>query len=190
MYNDPTTNVNLKSGIGSVTDECGKQTTAYVVDKRYKVQDISWSIIWGYDMANIINNINNENDKMNMSLGDKLIFDSETYKLSADDLRVLLAVIKRSELGNIFGYKQQVLTELLGISKARVSKSIKKLVEYGVLYPLKEYGRTGFYINAAVSYKGELRTGSKLRKLKLEEQVKISLSQIKNGLYTGLICSK
>lgn len=167
--------VNLRSGLGHVFDIDQKQTTAYVVDKRYKVHDASWSVMWGFD------SIMKSEEVMN--LGDKLIFD-DNYKMGTDDLRILLAVIKKAEIGNVFSYKQQILVDLLKISKARVSKSIKKLIQYEVLYPLKEFGRSGFYINASVAYKGELEIGTKLKKLPLREQVEISLSQIKNGIYT------
>ena len=168
--------VNLRSGLGHIFDIDQKQTTAYVVDKRYKVHDASWSVIWGFD------SIMKKSEEV-MNLGDKLIFD-DNYKMGTDDLRILLTVIKKAEIGNVFSYKQQILVDLLKISKARVSKSIKKLIQYEVLYPLKEFGRSGFYINASVAYKGELEIGTKLKKLPLREQVEISLSQIKNGIYT------
>lgn len=165
----------LSNGVGAVTDNNGKQTTAYIVEKRYKVQDYFWGVFWG-----------NGDYKMQetMTLGDKLIFSPDEYKMGVDDLRVLSAIERMVSIGNFFDYKQKILADALKISESRVSRSIKKLVSYGVLYPLKEYERTGFYLNASICYRGELRTGAELMKMPLKEQVELSLQQAK-GIYTG-----
>lgn len=162
----------LSSGFGSVTDSAGKQTTAYIVEKRYKVHDYFWSVFWGngdYKM------------KESQSLGQRLIYE---FRLTVDDWRVLFSILDMMNIGNLFEYKQKVIAEALNISESRVSKSIKKLTNYGVLYSLKEFGKVGFYINASVCYRGEMKIGAKLMSLDLKEQVEMAL-QMSKGIYTG-----
>lgn len=168
-------NERLSIGFGSVTDTTGKQVRSLIYDKRYQVYETPWSVLWGIGVFNM---------KNEMKLGDKLLFCSDEYKMSIDDFRVLIAMIKMCDIGNIFPYKQQILVEALKISRARVSKSIKKLLQYNALYSLKEFERDGFFINAEISYKGEIRNGDELSKLSLKEQAEQSILYTKIGIYT------
>ena len=162
----------LSNGQGAVVDHTGKQTTAYIVEKRYKVQDYFWNVFWG----------NGDNKmKSTYTLGQKLIYD---LKMSVDDLRVLFAILDMMSIGNLFEYRQRVIADALKISEPRVSKSIKRLIEYNVLYPLKEYGKIGFYVNASVSYRGEIKAGAKLMKMDIKDQADMALKMAK-GIYTG-----
>ncbi len=66
--------------------------------------------------------------------------------LSGGDFRVLCALLSVVEKGNDIVISQKAISEISGVDRAAVAKSLKKLVEKGLLEPMESIGRLNTYM--------------------------------------------
>ena len=83
--------------------------------------------------------------KVGQMTASKLSGDKE---LSGVDHRVLWAVLSVVQMGNSVMCTQQEMSEISGVARPNVSKSLKKLVEKGYLIKMKSIGSLNTYMLA------------------------------------------
>ena len=75
------------------------------------------------------------------------------FNLTMTDMRVLIALCQYAQFQNSIGVNQKVIANDTGISKANVSRSFKKLFEYGLLFKDE---KEAIWINPIMFAKGTL----------------------------------
>ena len=77
----------------------------------------------------------------------------DEFKLTMTDLRVLITLCQYAQFQNSIGVNQKVIANDTGISKANVSRSFNKLLNYGLLF--KDHN-DALWINPIMFAKGTL----------------------------------
>ena len=77
------------------------------------------------------------------------------WKLSKNDLIVLFGYCSVLEYGNALNISQQDISDLTGIARPHVARSVKKLKEIGIFYSTDRAPRS-MYIHPAFIAKGDL----------------------------------
>jgi len=97
-------------------------------------------------------------------------------ELGADGYAVLFALLERLNFENAIHVVQKEIAEELGMLQPNVSRSIKKLLELGVLLEGPKFGRNRTYkLNPAYGWRGSAKSHQKA----LRAQEKASLAGLK-----------
>ena len=85
-----------------------------------------------------------------------------TSDLQGADLRVLMMLLARLDFENYICISQTELAEALGMKQPNVSRSIKKLLELGILLDGPRFGRVRTYrLNPAYGWRGSAKNHRK-----------------------------
>ena len=116
------------------------------------------------------------------------------YKLSRNDILVLLGYCSLMEYGNIISISQRDVASKIGIAQPNIARSVKRLKEVGIFYSTVEAPRS-LYIHPAFIAKGDLsqykdmikqwEKNYKNKDKKITEQKKLE-SENKNPVQTDL----
>jgi len=75
--------------------------------------------------------------------------------LKGKDLKILLKILSQLDFDNYWHVEQKYLAEEMGLDRSNLSKTIRKLVDLGILYRDTKKGKTRSYrLNPTIAHKG------------------------------------